>query len=140
MTTETNAKTFTQSNSTAFLYKSLKRLYIYAQFFGGVCFSYSHSNGQVYVTRLNLLALVFFTGLYMAMGYLNFILDKTVEATGYQAILFFIGEHAIPLECIVCIWPSIIGIFLVRKRIARIMLDLIILDNEVCGKRIHFSV
>lgn len=131
MTSGTKVKTFTESNSTAFLYKSLKRLYIYAQFIGCACFSYSHSNGQVRVTRLNLLALTFFTVLYMSVGYLNYFLEKTVDATGYQATLFFIGEHAIPSEGIIFIWPGILAIFLARKKIARVMLDLITLDNEV---------
>lgn len=137
MTTEAKAPTFIESNSTAFLYKSLKRLYIYAQFIGGACFSYSDSNQQVYVTRLNLFALAFFTLIYMTAGYLNFTLEKTTDATGYQAILFFIGEHAIPSEGIIFIWPSIFAIFLARKKIARVMLDLINLDTEV---REHVSI
>lgn len=134
MTFETETKSFTQSNSTAFLFKSLKRLYIYAQLIGCACFSYS--NGRVYVTRLNFFALVFFTGLYVAVSYLNFTLEKTIDASGYQALLFFIGEHAIPTEGIFFIWPTILVIFLLRKKVARIMLDLIILDNEVCKQKL----
>lgn len=129
MTTETEVESFSQSISTAFLFKSLKRLYIYAQFVGCACFSYSH--GRVYVTRLNYLSLVSFTGIYLTAAYLNFTLEKTTDANGYQAMLFHIGEHLIPSYGIFFMWTTICVFFLARKKVARIMLDIILLDGEV---------
>lgn len=137
MVIETDAETYIQSESTAFLFKSLKRLYIYAQFVGCACFSYSH--GRVHVTRLNFLALVFFTGIYLAVAYLNLSLDKTTNATGYQAILFFIGEYVIPSYGIFLMWTVILMLFLARKNVARVMVELIILDGEV-SEMDHFFI
>lgn len=131
MTTDAEVETPIQSNSTAFLFKSLKRLYIYAQFIGCACFSYSYSYGRVHVTCLNLLTFVFFTGFYMVLAYLNLILQKTIDATGYQAILFFIGEYLIPSHGLCIMWILICLLYLIRKKIAQMMLDLMILDNEV---------
>lgn len=121
--------TFTHSNSTGFLFKSLKRLYIYAQIFG--CASFSFSNGRVYVTVLNFISLIFFAVLYLTLSYLNFISPKTVDATGYQAILFFIGENFLPSFATFFMWSILFIIFLSRKKITQIMMDLVILDNEV---------
>lgn len=132
MATETEVESFTQSNSTAFLFKSLKRLYIYAQFFGCACFSYSH--GRIHVTRLNLFALVSFSVLYLTVAYLNLTLEKTIDATGYQAILFFIGEYLIPSHTLFFMWVLLIVLFFARKKVARIMVDLITLDSEVCER------
>lgn len=135
MTTEPEAESSAQSSSTAFLFKSLKRLYIYAQFIGCACFSYSHTQKRVHITRLNIFAFAFFTGFYVFLAYLNLTLEKTIDSTDYQAILFFIGEHVIPSHGIFFMWTIICIIFLLRNKIAQIMLDLMVLDNEVSEKK-----
>lgn len=129
MTIEAQLETFSQSNSTAFLFKSLKRLYIYAQFIGCACFSYSH--GRVHVTRWNFFSLIFFMGIYWTVGYLNLTVEKTTAVTGYQAILFYIGECLFPSHGIFFIWTVVFVFFLARKKIARVLVDIIILDGEV---------
>lgn len=139
MSTEAGAQIYTQSqsNSTAFLFKSLKRLYIYAQFLGGTCFSYSHSNGRVYVTSLNVVVFVIFAVIYMIVGHLNLILEKTNNVTGYQAILFWFGEKAIPSYSIFYMWILTCVLFLLRKKFAKLMFDLMTLDYEVCENYRH---
>lgn len=132
---EAEAESSTQSSSTAFLFKSLKRLYIFAQFIGGACFSYSYSRERVYIARLNIFAFVFFTGFYVFLAYLNLTLEKTINVTDYQAILFFIGEYVIPSHGIFIMWTIICLLFLVRNKIAQIMLDLMVLDNEVSEEK-----
>lgn len=132
---EAEAKSSTQSSYTAFLFKSLKRLYIYAQFIGGACFSYSYSHDRVHITRLNMFAFVFFTGFYVFLAFLNVTLEKTIDATDYQAILFFIGEYVIPSHGIFIMWTIICLIFMFRNKIAQIMLDLMVLDNEVSEEK-----
>lgn len=120
-----------ESDSTAFLYKSLRRLYVYAQIFGCASFSYTPETG-VQVKAINIFSLVFFTVFFTAIAYSNIIFELTIDAKGYQAILFYFGLRTMLCYTLLLLWALTCLIFLAKKRIAHLMEEIIALDGEVC--------
>lgn len=120
-----------ESDSTAFLYKSLRRLYVYAQIFGCASFSYTPETG-VHVKAINTFSLVIFTVFFTTIAYSNIILELTIDVKGYQAILFYFGLRTMLCFTLLLLWALTCFLFLYKKQIAHLMEEIIALDGEVC--------
>lgn len=119
-----------ESDSSAFLFKSLKRLYIFAQIFGCAPYSYTTEH-RVHVTPMNAASFIFFTTFYLTVAYLNTSLELTIDAKGYQSVLFYIGIHIFPSFVLVLFWVFVCLLFMAKNKIAHLMEEIIALDSEV---------
>lgn len=118
------------SDSTSFLYKSLRRLYIYAQIFGFASFSYSRKFG-VHMKFINIITLLSTTLFYSAISFINSTTELTVGAKGYQGILFYAGLRVFFVYAPFLLLSSIFLLFLSRKKIAKLMEEIMALNSEV---------
>lgn len=127
---EINIEVEIVSDSSAFLFKSLKRLYIFAQIFGCAPYSYTTEH-RVHVTRINAASFIFFTIFYLTVAYLNTSLELTIDVKGYQSVLFHIGIHIVPAYELALLWVFGFLLFMARNKIAHLMEEIIALDSEV---------
>lgn len=116
--------------SKSFLFVSLQKLYLFAQLFGCASFSYSPQTG-VFVTAINVFTLVFFTLFYWTMIYVNVFFELTIRAKGYQAVLFYVGFHLIPIYVIWNTWITSMFVFIAKKKIATLMEEVYIVYDKV---------
>lgn len=122
-------------NSTSFLYKALSRLYYFGQFFGSASFSYSPEAG-VHLKPINIFTVVFWFFFYNCLIQTNSNTKLTIHATGFQAVLFYIGASKFFETASTSNWCLGFCLFLFRKRIAKIMEDIMALDSEVSNKEL----
>lgn len=124
-----NMPSRTNISSNSFLFKSLRRLYTFAQLFDCASFSYSTEIG-VHIKPINKVTFVLSCLFYNSLSYINMTTDLTINADGYQAILFYVGMR-------VCVyygpaaWSLSIYLFLARRKIAQLMEDIMALNSEV---------
>lgn len=134
MKPKTNVEVETESDSRAFLFKSLKRLYVYAQIFGCASFSYTAEH-RIHVTVVNAATIVFFTIFYVTISYLNNTSGLSIDVKGYQYVLFFIGNRLFPSYILILLWSIVCLLFISKSKIANLMEEIIALDGEVCKTR-----
>lgn len=125
-----------QVNSDSFLFKSLRRLYFFAQIFGSASFSYSTKIG-VHIKPINVVTLVVSAVFYSFTSYLNATTELTIHDNGYQAILFNIGLRVFLSYAPLLVWNLSFNLFMVRKKVAKIMENIMELDSEVSHVNIY---
>lgn len=131
MEPEAKVETETESDSSAFLFKSLKRLYVYAQIFGCASFSYTAEH-RIHVTIINAATFLCFTIFYSIIAYLNNTLGLSIDVKGYQYVLFYIGQRLFVSYILILLWGIVCLLFISKSKIAHLMEEIIALDGEVC--------
>lgn len=116
-------------NSNSLLYKALRRLYYFGQFLGCISFSYSPSIG-VHVKLINvvtfLIWFIFYTGLSQTIKNSKL----TIHAKGLQEVLFDLNIKDFLSGAPSTMWSSTFSLFLFRKKVAKLMEDIMALDSE----------
>lgn len=117
-------------DTTSFLYKSLRRLYYYAQIFGCASFSYNPRDG-LHMRFVNFVTFILAFSYYISMSYINGIAELSIDAKGYQSILFSTGVRGFFAYVPFLIWNIIFNLFVCRKYVAKLMEDILTLVSEV---------
>lgn len=126
----------TNSESSSFLFQSLRRLYFFAQIFGSASFSYSSDPEiGVHIKPINVVTFVLAAAFYSTICYLNATSELTIHASGYQAILFDAGLSNFLSYTPSMVWNLSFNLFISRKRIAKIMEKILDLDDEVRNEK-----
>lgn len=117
-------------NKTSFLYKSLRRLYIFAQFIGAASFSYSFEGGVRMTSFHSITFLVSSLFGFTLIG-INLTTELTIDVKGYQAILFQVGMRRFITYVPLVVWTIKFILLLNRNKIATLMEEIMALHREV---------
>lgn len=112
-------------------FRSIRKLYFFSQLCGFASFSYSPKIG-VHLTIVNVLMSSIFTIFYWILIIGNAIIHMNVIGTvGYKMILFYVGLRLFAYYTLTFMWLIIGCLYLVKKRISKLMEEFIELECEV---------
>lgn len=114
------------------LLETIQKLHTFGQFFG--CASFTYTPGIGFQNKpINIISFVFFTVLSCSLIYFNMSTELSINAKGYAAILFYVGTGSFACNGPLGNFNLAFFLFVFRKKIAKLMEDLMAFDGEVCN-------
>lgn len=126
------------SGKDSFFYQALRKLYIFAQIFGSASFSYSSKIG-VHLKPINIVLFVLTIVSYSVLTYINATTELRIDAKGDQNFLFYLGMRGYPIILPFLVWAPSFSLFWERKRVAKLMEDILAVDSEVSQVKFNFE-
>lgn len=128
-----------KSFSESVLYQTIRKLYYASHFCGITAFSYSPSDG-IYMKPINYIFFTIITAILGCLIVISATQELTVSATGYKAILLYIGLRFLIFNNLMFNFNISCLTFTFRRWLCQLMEDVIKFESTVCPFRKYLTI